>query len=298
MSTGFVANSLRTHSNQIRQDGLIWAGLNFDSDSRPFKSSHLWLGLGLLSDLGLPFDALSMFLAAKQIQNAVRASRPVTVLLADAHAWANGVDQATVTRRSQDRVEDLRRVSTLLELPVRPLLASLLDDDSGFSESYASAKEVCELDGVERHAYTVRGVADVLYFARNGGIKIGWTRSADPADGRGRHHEYETDALAAKADRRVMAAYVRPGITLDSSRPVAVPYTETVGGRTRLMLTGPDCGNFIAKLSDQTVSPRRRKAVLEYIAIIVRAFEACVRPLDGDDPLTKAESLYKVWERS
>lgn len=272
---------------------LIWARIGEHARTR-----HVWFGLGLLSDLGLPIDVLQMFLAAKSLCDVTADRRPVTVLLADAHALAGGEDPLAVSRRAAIRTEEVQRIGAMVGLPVRVLPATQMDEDEVFRGALASALSWCSGSDLSYSNYTIRGVADVLYLCRGGGVKVGWSRSANIAAGHGRHHEPETDALALSIDRDVRAVYVRHGVTLDSSRPNAVPYTEKAPDtRHRLMLTGGDRGHFAAKLSDPAVSNNRRKPVIAHLSVTIAAFESLVGELHGNGVLEKATEIVAKLNR-
>ena len=285
-----ASHELLTTGTERGAAGLIWARLGRRG---PFH--HVWFGFGLLSNLGLPLDSLQMFLAAKRLYSEGADARPVTVLLADAHALSNGADLDSVSRRAATRAAEIRDIAAVIHLPVTIQLASALDGDAQFQDALLRAEEICGRDGEVRHRYTIRGVADVLHYCRGGGVKVGWTHSADLVPGRGRHHEFETDALAYLVEPNSAAAYVRHGVTLDSSRPVAVPYTEMAATTSRLMLTGPDRGCYREKLSAPTVSAKRRQSVLSHLAVTVEAFEDLVAPLSGGDLIEKAEGLLELF---
>jgi hypothetical protein len=273
--------------------GLIWATLGPDDD--PY--GYPWFGLGLLSDYGLPLDCLHMFLAAKYCSLA-STEGTLKVLLADSHALSTGkVAEDTVQKRADRREQEVQHISSLLGLHCQVIRASCLDQDPAFSEMLAEVRDCAAItantDEQSLAEYSVRGIADVLHFHQTGGLKVGWSYDHQ-LTGRGRHHEYETDAIAAQIMPGVRAVYVRHGVTLDPRRPVAVPYTEAKDTSARLMLTGSDRGNFKAKLWSEAVKDRHRRPVIDHIAGAVAAFEALVMPLVGDNVFDKAEAIVHL----
>lgn len=268
---------------------LLWASLNVTA-----APVFVWEGFGLLSDEGLPFDSLQMALAAKELAVANRLATDLVVLLADEHACSTGSASSVVARRAARRSTEMRAICELLRLPVRVLLASELGRDPLFANKLGRARQWAsgarQSDAPPPAEYTIRAIADDLYFASLGGVKVGWSRASTISPGRGRHHEPEVDLLASTLDPAISAVYVRAGVTLDSKRPAAVPYTEFEPA-SRLMLTGPHRGDFARKLAAPDVSPKRARAVAEHIELTVEAFEKLIGQLDGGDVVEKAEDL-------
>jgi hypothetical protein len=293
-TTGWISmNPTMTMANPTAPPiGLIWA--NVGPDNEPYAYS--WLGLGLLSDNGLPFDCVQMFLAAKYLCLQADDGVPLKVLLADAHALTTGtVTDETVNPRAARREGEVKAISALLGIPCEVIRASACDADPDFCDILDEVRRLVAGntigDAEPPPGYIIRGIADVLYFNQDGGLKVGWSAHSDLKEGRGRNDEFGTDIRAAKIKPGVRAVYVRHGVTLDSKRPRAVPYTEGKDTSVRLMLTGKGRGNFKAKLNAENVSENRRWEVLEHVTVTVSAFEMLVRPLDGDGIIEKAEAI-------
>ena len=272
------------------KDRLIWARFPDRIYAR-----KCWMGIGLLSDNGLPLCCMHMFLAAKAMAEEAGMRAELIVLLADEHATSAGAWPEKVRHRARARAAEVEAIGDLLGISCEIILASSLNSSSQF---VSQLNRAC--DWVQRahpgavvnfSEYHVRGVADVLFFRELGGVKIGWSASSQLQTGRGRRHEPGTDLIAAQINSSVAAVYVRHGVTLDSSRPKGVPYTEMKDTSSRLMLTGPDRGNFVCKLNAPNVTSRRRAAVLEHLTITIEAFEFLVGPLPGANIIAKAESL-------
>ena len=269
---------------------LVWASLNGNAEP-----AFTWFGLGLLSDFGLPLDVLQMVLAAKDAVGTYDLSAPIVVLLADSHAISIGAAPSLVASRATNRRAEVHAIGRALGLRCTVVLASEIERNAAYLEQHSRARAFLANhdDAAEESspAYTVRGVADDLFFGLAGGLKIGWSKASTLRRGEGRHHEPETDLIASEIDPCVSALYVRAGTTLDSKRPTAVPYTELHDPSKRLMLTGPDCGRFDKKLNSADLSPRRARAVIEHLAITVEAFQQLVTALDGEDLVNRAETL-------
>lgn len=267
---------------------LVWTRL----PTTP-SSPRYWFGLGLMSDHGLPLCSMHMFLAAKALESTRPSAHPLVVLLADAHALQAGHAAADVCRRARIRAQEVRAIASALGLDVQVRLASqmgadpLFSSDSDRTRAWLASPEANDLPSLP--VYIQRGIADVLYFNRVGGVKIGWSVSRRIEPGQGRHHEPETDLVAARIDPATSAVYVRHGVTLDVRRPRAVPYTEMNDPEQRLMLTGPVAGRYAARLRGCRLSARRRAEVLDHLALTIEACETLVGPLPGIDPVAKAE---------
>lgn len=274
------------------EERLVWARL-----AQAPRPHRYWFGLGLLSDHGLPLCCMHMFLAAKALECHRPSAQPLIVLLADAHALQAGHPAADVARRARIRAREVRAIAATLRLDLQLRLASQMDADPLFREDYDRVRTW--LASAEAAAmpplpiYIQRGVADVLHFNRRGGVKIGWSVSSRLQPGQGRHHEPETDLLAARIQPETAAVYVRHGVTLDVSRPRAVPYTELEDPERRLMLTGPSAGRYAARVAGCRLSARRRAELLDHLARTVEAHESLVGPLSGADVIAKVECLQR-----
>ena len=260
--------------------GLAWAILN----DRPI--GPVWMGIGLTSDRGLPFDALSMFLTATAIQKEQGDVRPVLLLLGDAHAKSTGIDAGVVQARVNELQRNISRISQLIKTDIHVIQASDLDRIGRFRDTFDFVKS----KNLPTGEYVVRGVADVLYFSDLGMSKVGWSRHPDLREGG--HDERETDRFAEEIDPSVVSAvYVPHGRPLDPARCAAPPYTEPKDAKQRLMLTGLERGGFRAKLSECPHKVARR--VLEYVSAIVQEFEHQVGELGCGDELDKAEEIVR-----
>jgi hypothetical protein len=254
-----------------------------------------WFGLGLLSDGGLPFDVLPMFLAGQLLTTDSFHAKSLKVLLADTHALTTGTETiANVSARGRRRQTEVEAICELMAMRCEVIRGSTLDADSDFREVLHQVRDWHEhrdqdQDG-QLSEYTIRGVADVIHLYRNGGIKIGWKLIGKP----GRGDEYETDGYAAEIQPGVTARYVRHGFTLHADRPRAVPYTERGDTSVRLMLTGKDRGNFAAKLASAKISANRYAEIIDHIGISVAMFESLVEPLPGDGVVEKAEAIVEL----
>jgi hypothetical protein len=268
---------------------LFWASLG---EGQQHHGS--WFGFGLLSDLGLPFDSLQMFLAAKAIGVLQGSDEPPVVLLADEHALSAGASAASVRARARERRREIAAISRVLETRFETVLASEIAAKPGYVCILAEARDWLARNPCDETRtfaeYSIRGVADDLYFARSGRAKVGWSSEPTIRAGHGGHHEPETDAIALRMERSFAARYVRVGTTLDSKRPKAVPYTQREATDHRLMLTGSDAGGFARKFVASGASERRLEAMEAHLAITVAAFEALVKPLAGQ-LVHKAEAI-------
>ncbi len=276
---------------------LLWSSLGSPRDGCRF-----WMGFGLLSDHGLPFCVLQMLLAARILIDRRQAGevpdRRVTVLLADHHARSAGEAASRVAWRVARRRRELAAIGSCLGLELEPLLASSMDDDPTFSDCLVVTRGLDEdriANGAEPlQPYVLRAVADVLWFHRQRGVKVGWAANSSLDPYRGRNDEPRTDLIAACIEPTIAAFYTPHGVSLDSRRPRAVPYTEIARPDQRLMLTGSQAGSFDHRLHDPSVSHRRRAAVMKHLRLIVDCFEAAIGPLLGDDPVAKAETLQSM----
>jgi tyrosyl-tRNA synthetase len=233
-----------------------------------------------------------MFLAAKKLLSISNEHRSIDVLLADTHALSSGEDPELVRQRAENRRLELVAIGKLVGVSFNVFLASQVAKTSNYLRELARVRSWLALNRYSIDEYSTLGITDVLHFHREGKLKVGWSTSSVIRDGHGRHHEAETDLIAARIEPGIGACYVRHGVTLDSKRPTAVPYTELVSSKTRLMLTGVDGGGFSKKLSEPSVTKNRRGAVIEHLEIATKAFEELVMTLDGD-VVTKAETIQR-----
>jgi hypothetical protein len=276
----------------VIEQRLVWARL-----AQAPCPHRYWFGLGLLSDHGLPLCCMHMFLAAKALECHRPSDQPLVVLLADAHALQAGHAAADVGRRARIRAQEVRAIAGVIGLDLQLRLASEMDADPLFRDDFDRVRTW--LASAEAAAmpplpiYIQRGIADVLNFNRRCGVKIGWSVSTRLQPGQGRHHEPETDLVAARIQPATAAVYVRHGVTLDVRRPRAVPYTEMDDPEHRLMLTGPSAGRYAERVAGCLLGARRRTELLDHLARTVEAHEALVGPLPGADVIAKAERLQQ-----
>lgn len=248
-----------------------------DAPESPVSAPNaVYFGIGLCTRhrmaVGLPLDVLGMLLPAERLRAAVGAERLV-VLVADAHARANGFDAAEVERRAQAVSRALLRVKVALGLERLCLLrASALQVEPGYQAELRAIRAAAQGSGNE---YMYRQTADVAFLDRELGglLKLGWTVDVDGTAG-GRRDEVAFDALVAPWSGRSPAfAYVRCGRALDDRRPKVAPYVGV--DRTRRLYLDPSepVARKLAR-AQQIASRRNAAAVHEHLSLVADAWGA------------------------
>lgn len=253
----------------------------------------VFMGWGLLSDTGLPFDALMMSLEARRLSMDYKIGRPPILLLPDAHAEAIGTNRILVETRADRMREHAGRIAEGVGIPLEIIRASDLTDMEGYRAAHADASRLVRdaAPPEEPSPYTILGIADAVLMARMGFVKVGWSISPDIADAKGRNHEPATDRLAQQIEPSVRAVYVPHGARMDLKKPKAAPYLEMHDTSARFMLTGPDAGHFREKAFRRQGEKRAFRDAMDRLSSIVGAFERLVRPLEGADVVAKAEAI-------
>ena len=285
-----------TDQEPKRDGSLPWARLDGQASAGEDDNRFPWAGWGLLSDNGLPFDAMQMLLAAKELHSSLTPGIPVRILLPDRHAESNGVDPDVVRMRGDRLREDVGRLADLLEMPIEVIRSSELVDTTDFRRSLREVDRWIRSTASEGEVseYTRLGMADVLFMSSFGGVKVGWSISPDICAKGGRNHEPRTDLLAQQIAPSVSAVYVPHGCRMDRKRPRSAPYLEMHDTAARFMLTGPDANGFRRKSELCQGEGKAYLAAMNRCDETVRGFERIVRPIQGHDSIEKAEWIASV----
>lgn len=276
-----------------RYGALEYARLEATSPTRP---TRVWLGVGITSANGLPFDTLSMLLLAGAT-GAVTPDQPLEALIADQAVRDGAVcDPNDIAPRIRNRRDDITRIARAMNLPVIVRLESELMSQAARDELMREIREC--LNGINDPVltpYVYTAVADAIHFARRGFWKIGWVADPSLKRGVGRFDEFNgSDFWARLVEPAMTAIYTRPGVTFDPTRPRAVPYTEPRDTTYRLMLTGETAGNFKKRIADKAPKPKHVWPVIGQVERITSAWERRRGELEGDDSLDKAESIFRA----
>lgn len=243
------------------------------------------LGIGLSSmqtlTAGLPFDVLGMLLAAEQLRRAAGADR-VVALIADRHALTNGFSGSQVEALACAVQEQLSKVRDALALPLEIMRADALHRTRDHQQIL---RDVQRLAGAE-HPYVKLEVADTEALRRRNRsiLKLGWSLDARHGGSSGALDERYFDARFRDwIGTDVGFAYVRPGRTLDPSRPVAAPYLVLDASRRVLLSPSELNGHKLERyLAD---APRHaRGAILGHLRRITFVYNRAIAPLEGPVP--------------
>lgn len=269
---------------------LVWAKLEpLTVTTSPYRRP--WFGWGLLSDEGLPFDAMSMVLVGRQLREELSTGVPLLSLIPDEHAISVGEDSHIISDRVDRIIREVEAIGDVIDTPVDFVLASELKCLPEYKEALREADKLIEELKEDVSPYTRLGIADDVFMARAGGIKIGWTAVTDIGSKSGRYHEPATDLLAQIVEPKMKAVYTGPGRRMDINRAKAAPYLELMSTVQRFMLTGSDCGHFQDKAQACSGQKGAYRAAVELVKSIVDTFELNIGPLNGCNSLNKAEEL-------
>ncbi len=271
---------------------LVWAAIAPDG----VKPSGAFCGVGCTSSHGFPIDFLAMPLAA-HAAGLVQPESPFTYLVADHHAALTGCGPEEAGRRGRARKSELFTIGRALRQPTEIVLASDIVQDAQYCLIDNQVRQ--QMRGIvdeQATPYNVQAISDAVYMAINGRMKIGWTRHSHKRmkEGKGRSDEFNgTDRFAKRILPAFGAMYIRHGVTADSQRPAAVPYSvHTEGVSVRLMLTGEDRGHFREKIA--LASPRRAVDLIKQLDRIVACWERSIGNAGTGDVVSKAENIVEV----
>ncbi len=241
----------------------------------------VYLGVGLCTrhrlSAGLPLDVLGLLLPAERLRAAVGAEQLV-VLIADAHARANGFVAEQVEARARSAALCLRRVRAALGLERLVLVtASRLAAEPG----YVAALNRIRSAAPNEDPYVARQTADVAFLdeALGGLLKVGWTVDPDGTGGGYRDEVAFDQKVGPYSGRSPRFAYVRPGRAFDDRRPKVSPYVGVDRSR-RVYLDA--CETVRAKLAraPQLASKRNVAAVREHLGRVADAAGVAPGPLE------------------
>jgi hypothetical protein len=280
---------------------VLGAGLFADGTARLpeealARRGSVFAGIGCAGrrgvSVGLPLDAIVIPLAAESSRRAY-GKEAVVLLVADAHAMAVGADTDAVREVATVYATRMRAVCALLCIPkFEVILASDLDRDPDYRAILLEARQ-----RESGHSdYFIREAADIEYMRRFKALslKVGWTL------GRGRdrrlegtqpsHERRDTSATSPTGtdepafDRHYVATfpegagtgflYTGPGITLDPTRAVAVPYVESDGARRIMLRRNEDVATKL-----ESCPAEHRRTVVAHYERLLRAWESFAGPL-------------------
>jgi len=213
-------NSKEELNKFIRQQGLIddTSLLHCQSLAPPAST---YFGIGLCNShclsRGLPIDVLSMVLASEAVANEKR------ILIADTHANGNGFERAAVNKVAQQTKEKLEKVIDNLNFGNWIInCASEIDQGEDYKDIFHAINGDNE--------YIRRELADMEWFRSHGvNLKVGWRLN-------GRRDETFFDRKFEEVFGDTLSfLYLKPGRTLEISRPRAPPYICT-NSHARILL--------------------------------------------------------------
>lgn len=236
----------------------------------------VYFGIGLCTRhrmaAGLPLDVLGMLLPAERLREALAAEHLV-VLIADAHARANGFDPAEVRHRADAVSRTLLRIKAARGLDhLRIVRASKLQAEPGYQAVLGRIREAA---GAQGNEYMYRQTADVAFLDEElGGIlKLGWTVDVDGTEGGYRDEVAFDRQVAPWSGCRPHFAYVRCGRALDDRRPKVSPYVGVDRSRRIYLDPHERVEDKIARFP-HIASRRNVAAVTEHLARVAEAWGA------------------------
>jgi hypothetical protein len=251
------------------------------------SGGSLYFGTGLTTStapsVGVPFDLVGMFCAAKMLCNTLKLDH-VIQLIADTHALSNSFNTPESVKTIAQRMVDVSgRVAKLLNVKYTPLLASEIDRSVDYRKIMDSIK-------TEDHEYVRREWADIEFLRQKYGLrlKMSWTIGQNVAKIGFDERLYDlryTEVLG----QPMSFVYLLPGRTLDLSRPKVSPYISIEGER-RILLDPAE--NVKAKIEEAQESQNNQlKSSLKHLENIVHVFEKLHGEIVGSSTTEKVQKI-------
>jgi len=263
---------------KLSQNPLFWPGQGPIVIKNDFANVFLGTGIATPSELSqaIPFDILGFLLSAEFIKQAIPNSH-VFLLIADQHAWlanATPKDRAKKMSGLQDKL--FRRTISKFQFPNWHI--------SKASELFPQALP---------DSYENLEIRDVNHFfhRHKTGIKIGWMFSA-------KENQHRTDEVHfdENLDLDIKSIFIKPGVTLDQSKPLESPYICTDPSRRILLSQGEKVSE---KLDLVPTDDNQRLAVQNQLKRITMLFERVVEPLPDKTSVEKKVKMIldKIFNR-
>jgi hypothetical protein len=243
------------------------------------ESVFVGIGLSAPCELsrGLPLDTLGLLFAAEHARRAVDA-RTMTVLIADAHALANGHSSEAISECARAHEQTLGRVLERLGWShVRLVSARELHALDSHARLHAEIRRAAPRD---EHAYVTSQLADIEYFSRTSGgiLKVGWALSG----GSSARDERAFDARFRRwVGTHVPFVYSKAGRTLDDQRRKAAPYLLKDPSRRVCLSRGERVREKLEGASAH-VSSSTLRGVRRHLRAIARGYKQLECPLFGN----------------
>jgi hypothetical protein len=253
---------------------------NVVAGTRAPESVFVGIGLSAPCELskGLPLDTLGLLFAAEYARRAVEA-RTMTVLIADAHALANGHSIEAIAECARAHERTLGQVIDRLGWShVRLVSARSLHALDSHARLHAEIRRAAPHD---EHPYVTSQLADIEHFARTSGgiLKVGWALSAGTSSVR---DERAFDAQFRRwVGTHVPFVYSKAGRTLDDHRRKAAPYLLRDPSRRVCLSRGERVREKLERASAH-VSSSTLRGVRRHLRAITRGYKQLERPLFGN----------------
>lgn len=261
----------------MRQNPLFWSGQG--SIAVNFSQPNIFIGTGIATPNELsqeiPFDVLGFLLSAEFIKRQIPNSK-VFLLIADQHAWlANGFPKVGSDKIATRQKIIFRKIISNLKLLDWHIVKA--------SELFPSALPT---------SYEVMETRDVSHFFNNQstGIKMGWKFVA-----KDKTHKTDEAHFDQNLDFDIRSIFIKPGVTLDPTKPFESPYICTNPSK-RVLLSKNE--NVVKKLDSRSTTGNQRQAVQNQLKRITILFEQIVEQLPAKTPVAKKVQLIieKIFE--
>ncbi|MEK7111048.1 MAG: hypothetical protein AAB856_00480 [Patescibacteria group bacterium] len=262
--------SLVIPESVLQQNPLFWSGQG--SIAVNFSQPNIFIGTGIATPNELsqeiPFDVLGFLLSAEFIKRQIPNSK-VFLLIADQHAWlANKFPESNSNQIALNQKLTFGKVISRLKL---------LDwHISLASELFPQA---------EPDSYENMETRDVFHFFnnQNTGIKMGWKFVT-----KDKTHKTDEAHFDQNLDFDIRSIFIKPGVTLDPTKPFESPYICTNPSK-RVLLSKNE--NVVKKLDSRSTTGNQRQAVQNQLKRITILFEQIVEQLPDKTPVAKKVQL-------
>ncbi len=241
----------------------------------------LFFGIGLCTSrkpaIAVPFDILSFFLTAENIQR-FTPKLQVIVLIADIHAGTNSFMTPVLIKKARNRVNTMveRIISKLSLTDFNILLGSQIAALPSFQNILSHLPPL-------ENSYLKQEITDVLWLSRHKGLvaKLGWSLDNKP-NVTGHDERFFDLEIQKFLDRPIQFIHLEAGRTFDAVKPKASPYIA-VEGENRILLESDE------KVSEKIVVAN--KETLIHLAKIVSLFEKLFGSIEADNLSAKIQFI-------
>lgn len=243
----------------------------------------IYYGTGLTTrkamSIGIPFDILILILVAEKTRRYL-GGEVIYHHIADTHALTNTFcAPSDIAQLAVKYQEVVLRVSELVRAPIRPMLASKVDQEDKYLDILETIK-------TEKGVYVQRELADMLWYRTycNVRLKLGWLISENATKAGFDERMFDQEFIRV-CDGDFSFAYTVAGRTFDRERARVSPYISTPGELRLLLQKGERVYDKYHQGIESWNGDRTMGGAIEHLGNILRLWDelgGAPIPQDGE----------------